>query len=84
MIKTAGQNNLETIERARRVTAAENYDIGTRFPGVYERCDGSWMIDVEGKRVLDVTAASGSVLLGNGHPKIVEAVTKCIQDYSGG
>ena len=76
-----GQTNLETIERARRVTAAEVYDIGTRFPSVFVSGEGSWMTDVEGKRILDVTAASGCLLLGNQHPAVVEAVTRCIRDH---
>jgi glutamate-1-semialdehyde 2,1-aminomutase len=75
------QNNLDMIERARRVTAAEDYDIGTRFPSVFVSAQGSWMTDVEGKRVLDVTAASGSLLLGNQHPKVVEAVSRCVSEH---
>lgn len=81
MTQETKQGNLATIERARRVTAAEDYDIGTRFPAVYVRSDGSWMHDVEGNRVLDVTAASGALLLGNRHPRVVEAITTCIRDY---
>lgn len=80
MTSSAGQSNLETIERARRVTAAENYDIGTRFPSVFVSAQGSWMTDVEGKRILDVTAASGALLLGNQHPRVVEAVTDCVRN----
>jgi glutamate-1-semialdehyde 2,1-aminomutase len=81
MTVSSGQNNLETIERARRVTAAENYDIGTRFPSVFVSAQGSWMTDVEGNRILDVTAASGALLLGNQHPKVVEAVTDCVRNH---
>src|SRR6266849_5361424 len=73
-------SNLETIERARRVTAAETFDIGTRFPSVFVSAEGSWMRDVEGNRILDVTAASGALLLGNQHPGVVQAVTDCIRD----
>jgi glutamate-1-semialdehyde aminotransferase len=80
MTSTSGRGNLETIERARRVTAAEIFDIGTRFPSVFVSADGSWMRDVEGNRILDVTAASGSLLLGNRHPQVVQAVTDCIRD----
>jgi glutamate-1-semialdehyde aminotransferase len=76
---TESQSNLETIERARRVTAAEEYDIGIRFPSVFASGQGSWMVDVEGNRLLDVTACSGSLLLGNQHPQIVAAVTNCLR-----
>lgn len=73
--------NLDTIERARKVTAAENYDIGTRFPSVFVKATGSWMEDVEGRRILDVTAASGALLLGNRHPKVVESITRYISEH---
>ncbi len=76
-----GYSNVETIERARRVTAAQTYDIETRFPSVFVRADGSWMHDVEGNRILDVTAASGALLLGNRQPSVVEAITACIRDH---
>jgi len=78
---TSQPTNLETIERARKVTAAENYDIGTRFPSVFTRATGSWMEDVEGRRILDLTAASGALLLGNRHPKVVDSITKCISEH---
>ncbi|GAB3478407.1 aminotransferase class III-fold pyridoxal phosphate-dependent enzyme [Amycolatopsis cihanbeyliensis] len=75
------QGNEELIERARRVTAAEGYDIGTRFPSVFAEAEGPWMRDVEGKRLLDVTAASGALLLGNRHPGVVRAITEYISRY---
>ena len=74
------QSNLEVIERARRVTAAEDYDIGTRFPSVFASGSGAWMLDVEGNRILDVTAASGAVLLGYQHQGVNTAVTNCIMN----
>jgi glutamate-1-semialdehyde 2,1-aminomutase len=75
------QGNQELTERARRVTAAEVYDIGTRFPSIFTESLGSWMTDVEGNRLLDVTAASGALLLGNRHPVVVEAITRCIREH---
>ncbi|GAA2987366.1 aminotransferase class III-fold pyridoxal phosphate-dependent enzyme [Actinokineospora diospyrosa] len=74
-------SNRETIERARRVTAAERFDIGTRFGSVFDSAVGSWMRDVEGRRVLDVTAASGALLLGNQHPAVVDAVVRSVRDH---
>jgi glutamate-1-semialdehyde 2,1-aminomutase len=80
MTSTDSHGNLETIQRGRRVTAAETFDIGTRFPSVFVSAEGSWMRDVEGNQILDVTAASGSLLLGNRHPRVVQAVTDCVRD----
>jgi glutamate-1-semialdehyde 2,1-aminomutase len=81
MSSTQLLRNEDAIERGRRCTAAEGYDIGTRFPAVFASAEGSWMRDVEGNRVLDVTAASGSLLLGNQHPRVVEAIHDCVRNY---
>lgn len=75
------QTNQELLARARRFTAAEQYDISSRYPAVIESAEGSWLRDVEGNRILDATGASGSVLLGNQHPAVVEAVVTCVRDY---
>ncbi|WP_156755498.1 aminotransferase class III-fold pyridoxal phosphate-dependent enzyme [Actinokineospora pegani] len=75
------ESNAAAIDRARRVTAAERFDVGTRFGSVFHSADGSWMRDLEGNRVLDVTAASGALLLGNRHPAVVEAVVRSVRDH---
>jgi glutamate-1-semialdehyde aminotransferase len=75
------QANESLIERARRVTAAEHYDIGTRFPSVFIEARGAWMTDVASNRILDVTAASGALLLGNRHPAVVAAITEYIAEH---
>ncbi|WP_285773749.1 aminotransferase class III-fold pyridoxal phosphate-dependent enzyme [Microtetraspora sp. NBRC 13810] len=69
------------FERARRVTAAEDYDIQSRYPSIIERGDGPWLYDVEGTRLLDLTAGDGSLLLGHRPQKVIEAVTKQMRDY---
>lgn len=73
--------NEQALDRARRWTAASEYDVTSRFPGVYQTGTGAWMIDVEGNRVLDLTSASGVLLLGYRPADIVEAVTRCIRDH---
>ena len=82
MSQASVRTNADWIERARRVTAADMYDVGTRYPALFTSAVGSWMRDVEGNRVLDVTGASGSVLLGNQHPKVVEAIVRCVRDHA--
>lgn len=78
---TATGSNAETIERARRITAAERFDISTRFGSVFHSADGAWMRDLEGRQVLDVTAASGALLLGNRHPAVVDAVVRSVREH---
>jgi glutamate-1-semialdehyde 2,1-aminomutase len=76
-----GLTNGSLIARARRATAAERYDIGTRFSSVIARAEGPWLFDVEGNRLVDLTAASGTILLGHRHPAVVEAVTRQLRDH---
>lgn len=38
--------------------------------------EGCWMIDAEGKRYLDMTAAQGVAMLGYGHPALTAAIAE--------
>lgn len=80
----ADVTNRGLVERARRVTAAEKYDIGTRFSSVIESAEGAWLRDVEGNRILDLTAASGAVILGHRHPAVVEALVRQVREFGTG
>jgi 4-aminobutyrate aminotransferase len=42
---------------------------------VAERGEGSWLIDVEGRRFLDLGAGIAVNTTGHGHPQVVEAIT---------
>ena len=63
------------LTRARRFTAAERYDIEAKPPFVARSAQGAWVDDVDGNRILDLTSANGTVLLGHRHPAVVAAVT---------
>lgn len=45
------------------------------FPGgVFVACaEGAWKTGVDGKRLIDLQCGNGSILLGHGHPLVVEA-----------
>ncbi|MBN9689926.1 MAG: aminotransferase class III-fold pyridoxal phosphate-dependent enzyme [Verrucomicrobia bacterium] len=47
---------------------------------VLERGEGGRVWDTEGRQFLDYTMAWGSALVGHGHPKIREAVTRALPD----
>jgi glutamate-1-semialdehyde 2,1-aminomutase len=81
MTESRGLTNAGVIERGRRATAAEIYDVKTRFSSVIERAEGPWLYDVEGTRIVDLTAASGTILLGHRHPAVVEAVVRQLREY---
>ena len=73
MTAANGTTNDAWIERARRSTACTEFDIDGRFPSVFERGEGAWMYDVEGKRVLDVTAGDWTLVMGHRHPAVTAA-----------
>lgn len=80
-MKPANLTNQELVERARRVTAAEKYDIETRFSAMIRSGEGAWLTDLEGNRMVDLTAASGTIILGHRHPAVVEAMVRQIRDF---
>src|SRR5438067_734484 len=44
------------------------------------RGEGSYLIDVDGNRYLDYIGSWGPLILGHSHPRVVEAVTRALQD----
>jgi ornithine--oxo-acid transaminase len=47
---------------------ARNYD---PLPVVLTRGEGSWLIDVDGRRYLDLMSAYSAVSFGHAHPRII-------------
>ncbi len=45
-------------------------------PIVFERGEGAWLIDVDGNRYLDYIGSWGPMILGHGHPAVVEALQR--------
>jgi adenosylmethionine-8-amino-7-oxononanoate aminotransferase len=48
-------------------------------PIVVARADGSWLVDVDGRRYLDGNASWWVATLGHGHPRLVRALTEQAQ-----
>src|SRR6266849_6173181 len=44
------------------------------FPVYIERAEGAYKWDVDGHKLIDYWAGHGALLLGHGHPAVVEAV----------
>jgi 4-aminobutyrate aminotransferase len=57
-------------ERALAGVLPRYYDV------VAERGEGSWLVDVEGRRFLDLGAGIGVNATGHGHPTVVEAIVE--------
>lgn len=67
------------LDRARR-SLAMGVSSGMRRAGApqplfFERGEGPYYIDADGHRLLDYTLAWGPLILGNGHPAVIAAVT---------
>src|SRR5437870_10985661 len=46
------------------------------FPVYVERAEGAYKWDVDGHRLIDYWSGHGALLLGHGHPEVVEAVQR--------
>ena len=49
-------------------------------PRFITRAEGAHMVDAEGRRYIDYIGSWGPMILGHGHPAVVDAVTKAVQD----
>lgn len=56
------------------VCSSARVNMGTQRPFYVSRADGSKIYGMDGKEYIDLCTSFGSVLLGHGHPKVVEAV----------
>jgi len=50
--------------------------VGGGTPVFFEKAKGPYMWDVDGNKYIDYLAAYGPLILGHGHPKLVEAISQ--------
>lgn len=62
--------------RLRRVESRNVTYLGEHFPVFWRAASGAHVVDVDGNRFLDLTAAFGVALVGHAHPEVVEAVER--------
>ncbi|TFZ01062.1 glutamate-1-semialdehyde 2,1-aminomutase [Ramlibacter rhizophilus] len=78
--------NVELFERAReRIPGGVNSPVrafravgGT--PRFVQRAEGAWFWDANGQRYIDYIGSWGPMILGHGHPAVVEAVQQAVLD----
>lgn len=71
--------NQDWIERARRVLPAGGF--GNYDPSmVIARGEGSRVWDADGREYVDYLIGSGPMLLGHGHPEVIEAIERQMRD----
>jgi glutamate-1-semialdehyde 2,1-aminomutase len=51
-------------------------------PVWFEKGEGAWLTDVDGKRYVDLVGSWGPLILGHAHPAVVEAVVRAVQSGS--
>ena len=77
-IPTASQ---ELLERDR--VAVAGIEKLRFFPIAVESGKGSWLTEVGGRKLLDLSSTWTACGLGHGHPALVEAMTKAAQSPAG-
>ena len=49
-------------------------------PRFISRAEGPWIMDAEGRRYIDYIGSWGPMILGHGHPAVLEAVQQAVRD----
>jgi glutamate-1-semialdehyde 2,1-aminomutase len=82
----ATQRNAQLFERARRVIPGGVNSPVRAFravggtPRFIARAHGAYMVDAEGQRYIDYIGSWGPMILGHGHPAVIEAVQRAVAD----
>ena len=78
--------NASEFERAQRVlvggvnSAVRAFRAVGGTPRFIARAEGAYMWDVEGRRYIDYLGSWGPMIVGQSHPRVVEAVTRAVRD----
>lgn len=67
------KSSFESIKEQEAALLVQTYE---RFPVLFERGDGVYLYDSEGKRYLDFLSGIGVNALGHSHPAIVNTITE--------
>jgi glutamate-1-semialdehyde 2,1-aminomutase len=85
-VSTDSPSNAGAFERAQRVIPGGVNSPVRAFravggtPRFIRRAEGAYLWDVEGRRYIDYIGSWGPMILGHGHPAVLEAVTKAARD----
>ena len=86
MSTEAGHSNEAAFARAQRVTPGGVNSPVRAFravggtPRFIRRAEGPFLWDIEGRRYIDYIGSWGPMILGHGHPAVLEAVTRAARD----
>jgi len=80
------KTNADLFERAQRVIPGGVNSPVRAFravggtPRFIARADGAWITDAEGQRYVDYIGSWGPMILGHGHPRVLEAVLSAARE----
>lgn len=77
------RKSAELLERARKVLLSPQVTGPFRAPksvAFVKQAKGSRIVDFDGNEYVDVTMAYGPLILGHGHPVVVEAVERAVRN----
>jgi len=82
----AGHDNAAAFQRAQRVTPGGVNSPVRAFravggtPRFIQRAEGAHLWDIEGRRYIDYVGSWGPMILGHGHPAVLDAVTRAARE----
>ncbi len=85
-MSTERATNAQLFERAQRVipggvnSPVRAFKAVGGTPRFISRAEGAYIFDAEGKRYIDYIGSWGPMILGHGHPAVLEAVQKAAMD----
>jgi glutamate-1-semialdehyde 2,1-aminomutase len=85
-MKPSTDLNLQLFERAKKVipggvnSPVRAFKAVGGTPRFVQRAQGAYFWDADGKRYIDYIGSWGPMILGHGHPSVVEAVQKAVLD----
>jgi 4-aminobutyrate aminotransferase / (S)-3-amino-2-methylpropionate transaminase / 5-aminovalerate transaminase len=69
-------------ELAKRKSAAVSAGVGTGLPAYIERAEGGILVDADGNQLIDFGSGIAVSTVGNGNPRVIDAVTRQIRDFT--
>lgn len=72
----------KSAELAARKNAAVSAGVGTGLPAYIVKGEGGILVDVDGNQLIDFGSGIAVTTVGNGNPRVVEAVQRQIEDFT--
>jgi len=82
MLDSPNSETLRYLELAKKILPKSLWDERAIVAGfIVERAEGSYLIDVEGRKFIDLTSQWSTNNVGNVHPEVLEAAVEGLKQY---